>query len=232
LLTFLDMQGPIRCVLVAGLLCGCPGSDFDTPVDANPDAIGSGGLVVAWSSQPDSWPGSLGDGVTLERAEFAFDNLRVIGDAGPGDPRTTASAFNLRWDSGTKPDTIQFSDAPAGLYSQVSMSIDGHVTNDTFELRGHVLLGSTDWEYRIEDTAPLELTVAIDKTLTPPGVATVLLRINFQHALDVVDFATLDVDDGKLELENGDSQMAAFRAALVESFEIVSGGGGAGTPLR
>lgn len=220
------MQGPSRCVVVAGLLIGCSGHDTDLP----PDSVGgSGGLVVVWSSQPETWPGSLGDGVTIERATFAFDSLRVVGDAGPGDPRTTATGFEVRWDDSTSPDTIMFGDAPTGLYSQVSVLIDGHLANDSFELRGHVQLGETNWEYRIEDISPLAITVPIEKTLTPPATATVLLRINFQHALDSVDFSMLGVDEGRLELENGDAQMAVFRAKLVESFEIASGDSGGGT---
>jgi hypothetical protein len=222
------MQGPIRCVVIAGILIGCSGDDTTVPP---PDATegGTGGLVVQWSSAPETWPGDLGNGATLERAEFAFDNLRVVGDGGPGDPRTTATAFKVRWDENTTPVALMFVDAPAGLYSQVSMAIDGHLTTDTFDIRGHVNLSGTDYEYRIDGDNPLAVTVGIDKTLTPPDTATVKLRINFTHALDSVDFATLDIDSGKIELSDGDSQMDAFRAALVESFEITdAGSSGAG----
>jgi hypothetical protein len=203
------------------MLIGCSGDDTNVPA---PDAAeGIGGLVVQWSSTPESWPGDVGGGVTIERASFAFDNLRVVGDGGPGDPRTTASAFSVRWDDNTKPAAITFSDAPTGLYSQVSMSIDGHLTTETFEIRGHVNLSGTDYEYRIDGNNPLAITVAIDKTLTPPATATVKLRLDFDHALDALDFATLDIESGKIVLSDGDAQMATFRQKLAESFEITDG---------
>jgi hypothetical protein len=208
------------------MLIGCSGDDTHVP---DPDAGngGTGGLVVQWSSTPESWPGDVGNGATIERATFAFDSLRVVGDAGPGDPRTTASGFMVRWDDNTKPSDIMFSDAPTGLYSQVSMAIDGHLTTETFELRGHVNVGGTDYEYRIDSDNPLAVTVGIDKTLMPPEAATVELRLNFAHALDSLDFSALDIDGGRIELGDGDAQMPTFRTKLVESFEISDDGGGA-----
>lgn len=204
------------------MLIGCSGDDTHVP---DPDAAGSGtgGLVVQWASTPESWPGDLGDGVTIERATFAFDNLRVVGDAGPGDPRTTASGFMVRWDDNTTPSELMFSDAPTGLYSQVSMAIDGHLATETFEIRGHVNVNGTDYEYRIDGDNAIAVTVAIDKTLMPPETATVTLRINFQHALDALDFSTLEVESGRIELSDDDAQMPVFRQKLVESFEISDG---------
>jgi hypothetical protein len=212
------------------MLIGCSGDDTTAPP---PDASegGTGGLVVQWSSVPETWPGDLGNGVTIERADFAFDNLRVVGDGGPGDPRTTATAFTVRWDDNTKPAAITFNDAPTGLYSQVSMSIDGHLTTDTFDIRGHVNLSGTDYEYRIDGDNPLAVTVEINKTLTPPATATVKLRIDFVHALESIDFSTLPIDSGKIELSDGDTQMAAFRQKLVESF-VMSDDGSSGAGVR
>jgi hypothetical protein len=209
------------------MLTGCPGDVAEVPDSSVDAAGGTGGLVVKWSSTPETWPGDLGGGATIERATFAFDSLRVVGDAGPGDPRTTASGFMVRWDDNTKPSDIMFSEAPTGLYSQVSMAIDGHLTTETFELRGHVNVSGTDYEYRIDGDNPLAVTVAIDKTLMPPEAATVALRINFQQALDSLDFSTLDIDSGRIELDDGDAQMPAFRTSLVQSF-VITGDAGAG----
>jgi hypothetical protein len=209
------------------MLIGCSGDDTNVPL---PDATegGNGGLVVQWSSTPETWPGTIDGGVTVERATFAFDNLRVVGDGGPGDPRTTASGFIVRWDENTTPAEIMFTDAPTGLYSQVSMAIDGHLTTDTFEIRGHVNLSGTDYEYRIDGDNPLAVTVAIDKTLTPPATATVKLRVDLAAALGALDFSALDIDSGKIELDDSDSEMTAFRQALVGSFEIADAGSGGG----
>ena len=212
------MQGTIRWVVIAGLLSACHTDDTNPP-DVPP---GSSGLVVRWSSAPTTWPGDLGNGVTIDSARFKMDSLRVIGDAGPGDPRTSATAYEARWDEGTKPADNVFADAPPGLYSQISISIDGHLTEASYELRGHVFVSSQQYEYRIEDQNALTFTVQTDKMLAPGGEATIGLRVNFIHAIDVVNFAALPVEEGRLELESGNAQMPTFRANLVESFEIVN----------
>jgi hypothetical protein len=211
------MQGSIRCAVIAGVLSACSGDDTALPVDAS--VTTGSGLVLEWGSEPRTWPADLGDGVVLERATFAFDSLRVVGDAGPGDPRTTKSGFTVRWDQVTQPAAITFAEAPTGLYSQISLVIDGQLSGESFDLRGRVFLDDTDWEFRIEDDSPLPVTLAIDQTLTPPQVATVKLRVNFKHALDAIDFSGLGRDGGRLVLDRDDPQMVAFRAKLMASFE-------------
>ena len=57
------------------------------------------------------------------------------------------------------------------------------------------------------------------------------LRVEHGANLTHVTVATLDdgytmLSDGRLELDNGDSQLPMFREKLIESFEIVSGGSG------
>jgi hypothetical protein len=232
------MQGPIRCVLFAGMLLGCDPGDTNTPEDDG-GIVGPSGLVIEWSSAPASWPADVGDGVTLKCARFAMNNLRVVGDAGPGDPRTTASAMEMRfaWDNDCskadqRPTNITFDDAPTGLYSQVAIVLDrdssGTGSDDSYEIEGTVMLGSQLWEWKIQDTNAVNFNVGIDEMVSPGEIATIPLRINFTHALDSVDWATLDLSDGRLELEQGDTQMPTFRAKLIESFEIVSGGGSGG----
>jgi len=211
------MEGTIRCVVLAGVLVGCHSDDTAVP----DGEVVENGLFVDWSSQPSTWPSDLGDAVTLERARFAVDSLRVIGDAGPGDPRTTKVTFEVRWDDSSQPSDVVFSEAPPGLYSQVSIVFDGHLADDSFEIRGHVFVNGNDWEYRIEDQNPLGFTIPIDMMLSPGGSATVRVRVDFIHALDAIDFSTLRIDDGHLELEAIDTQMPSFRQKLVESFVLV-----------
>ncbi len=211
------MQGTIRCVVVAGMLVGCHADDT-TGADA---AVGPSGMIVQWSTAP-GLPSSIDNGISIERARFALGSLRVVGDAGPGDPRTTASAVEMcfAWSAlCANPEDIAFDDAPTGLYSQVALEFDGD-SNDAYEIRGHVVVGSDELEYRIEDSSPLAFNVDIDEMVSPGETATVKLRINFAHALEAVAWDTIDVNDGRLELASGDAQMSSFRAKLAESFEI------------
>lgn len=221
------MQGTIRCVLIAGLLLACHSGDIDSP-----DSMGSGGqsgLLLTWSSAPADLPANLDNSVTLERARFALDSLRVVGDAGPGDPRTTENGLTLCFNYGEgnclEPAEVMFEEAPPGLYSQVALDFDGHLITNSFRVEGKVTVNSQVWDYRIEDDAPLAFNVGISTMANPGKTATVELRINFIHALDAVDWANMPVNEGRLELEGASSAMTQFRAKLVESFEVVNATG-------
>jgi hypothetical protein len=225
------MQGSIRCVFVAGLLLGCDPGDTSTPDDGN---AGASGLVVEWSSAPSDWPSSVDASVTIKCARFALKSLRVIGDAGPGDPRTTASAMEMRfaWDNNCakleqRPTNIVFEDAPTGLYSQVAILFDRDSSSTdnegTYEIEGTVKLDGTVWDWKIEDTNALAFNIAIDEMVSPGETATVPLRINFTVALAGLNWSTIDRSDGRIELDEGGAQMPAFRAKLIESFEVLSG---------
>lgn len=214
------MTRPIRCAVFTGLqlvaVAAC-GDDATTP---DGDAAVGGGLVVSWSARPDTWPGDFGDGLTLERATFVFDNLRVVGDAAPGDPRTVKSSFELQWDDAAQPGDIGFPDAPGGVYSQLSLLIDGHVAGPSIELRGRARVGGTDYEYRLVDNSPFALTLPIDTTLEPPAVARIGLRVDFEAVLDAIDFAALDIEGGRLDLDNSDPQIGVFRATMMAGFVV------------
>ena len=178
--------------------------------------------MIEWSSSPADWPSASVDGISLERARFALESLRVVGDAGPGDPRTTASAVAVDWDAQQQPASIAFDSAPPGLYSQVALAFEGQGDGDSYQIDGTIEVGGEEYDFRIEDTEPLTFNVAIDEMLAPGEQAVIGLRINFIHAIESVDWQNVNISDGRKELEDGDPEMALFRTKLVESFEIVN----------
>ncbi|HSD89896.1 MAG TPA: hypothetical protein VLB44_20335 [Kofleriaceae bacterium] len=209
------MQGMIRCALVAGFLFGCH-TDDTAPPDG--PVSGNAGITVDWATTPPTWPGTIKDGVTLERARFALDSLRVIGDAGPGDPRTTARTLDVRWESGTSPDQIAFADAPTGLYSQLAIQLDGHLITNSYRFEGVAHVNGVDYEFRVEDSNALPVTLSISETVSPSQNTAIRINVDFVHALESVDFASLPIDDGRLELETTSPGITEFRQKLVESF--------------
>lgn len=214
LLPLIVMQGLIRCVVVAGLVSACHADDTTTP-DAE---TGDAGLTVKWSSRPETWPAQLDTGVTLTSARFACDSLRVIGDAEPGDMRTTAQSFEVRWEGSDAPDSIKFADAPPGLYSQLALLFDGHVTAPSYKLEGTVVLNGNTEDFVIEDDNQLAVTVSLEKLVSPGAISTIRIDIDFGHALEAVKWDLLPKNDGKLELETGNPDLADFRKKLIESF--------------
>ncbi len=186
-------------------------------------------MSIQWGARPGAWPGNINNNVTIEQARFSFDNLRVIGDAGPGDPRTTETTFEVRWDVGTAPETIDFEDAPIGLYSQLSLQIAGRdLSKNSYEIRGTAQVDGDPMEFRIEDKLPMPIVLPIDEMLMPGKTATVELEIDFVHALSSVNFDQLDVDDGHLELDETDLAIIGFRKKLAESFKSAKAGPGPG----
>jgi len=208
----------IRCGLLAGLLIACHTSDPGTP-DGPDGSAAASGMHVTFTSKP-TIPGNVEDTLTLDSATFAFDNLQVIGDAGPGDTRTTATGFELRFDSMSMPGPIDFPNAPSGVYSKLSFQIDGHLVNASYHLKGQVNVGGTWTPYDIEDHNALSLSLDINRTLDPGGTDTIGVIVDFHDALNGVDWTMVPYDDGRLELETTSSQMPAFRARLVDKFSI------------
>lgn len=217
----------IRCAVVAGLLYGCHVDDTGTPADAAGSGSGSSAaLSIGWKAAPGSWPGEINSKVTIEDARFAFDNLRVIGDAGPGDPRTTQSAFEIHWNDNTAPSAIDFADAPIGLYSQLSLQMAGlQLLENSYEIRGTVEINGDPTDFRIEDKIPLPLALQIDEMLLPGKSVKIELEIDFVHALSAVDFESLEFNNGHLELHETDLAIIAFRKKLVESFKPTQSSG-------
>jgi hypothetical protein len=211
------MQGLIRCALVAALVCACHSDDTSTP---DGDVGGDAGLTVRWSSRPLAWPADLGSNVTLEDARFQLDSLRVIGDAGPGDPRTTKDAFVVRWQTAEDPpENIKFDNAPTGLYSQIALQIDGNVVEDSYELRGTVIVNNNLEDFVIEDSNPLPINLSIDKSVSAGATATIDIEIDLAHVLSTVDFSMMNKSDGKLQLDEDDNGIVELRKKLVESFK-------------
>lgn len=215
------MQAVVRVALLVAALAACRGTSTATPdggggTDAPP---GAAGLHVSWASSP-AIPGPTGNNVTVETALFRIDSLRVIGDAGPGDPRTSQSTFEVSWAQGEAPQTLDFAEAPTGLYSKVTVQADGHLVDYSYEITGTVRFNDTDHEYVIHDLNSLTANIDISTMLDPGGGATVPILVRLDDALGVIDFTTLDSDDGKLQLDTFDAQMPAFRDKLVTSFVL------------
>ena len=122
---------------------------------------------------------------------------------------------------------MTFDQAPPGLYSQVALKFDGSAFSGSspppsFRIQGEVDIGGTLWDFDLQGDNPLTFNVNVDKMVDAGEQATIQLRINFVHALETIDWANLDTNDGDKELEDGDPQMSMFRTKLQESFEIVN----------
>ncbi|MBV8756237.1 MAG: hypothetical protein JO257_03110 [Deltaproteobacteria bacterium] len=221
------MQGLIRCGLLAGSLVACHTSSPAGPDGATPDGGGSGGgtgLHVAFTSDPTPIPATLDNGFTLDSVLFRFDNLKVIGDAGPGDPRTTATRFTTKWDSQSTPTEIDFGDAPTGVYSKVSFQIDGHLIDDSYELQGHVTVAGTSYPFEVEDRSSLSLSLDCNRMLAAGGMNTIKLKLAFKDALETINWSNARNHDGTLTVDDTDPQILMVHSKLTNAISIDNSG--------
>jgi hypothetical protein len=222
------MQAVIRTALFASVLAACSSSHAVTP-DGNGGSgggdagSGSGGFFVHWWSDP-KLPGGVGNNATVTSADFKMTSLRVIGDADPGDDRTTQDNPDIAWKNGDDPDYIEFKDAPSGVYSEIVLALDGEIIEPSYDIEGTVNVGGSgaSQKFRIHDLVPMNISLDIDETLEPGSSVDVTIHIDFTSAIGVVDFSTLDVDDNALDLDTLDSQMPAFRTQLQNSFMVAN----------
>ncbi len=183
------------------------------------DAATSGGISVGWAATP-TIGATGGDGPTVEAASFHFDDLRVIGDAGPNDPRTHADDFTLDWVS---PQVKTFPNAPPGTYSQLSLSLESDDGASAFTLSGHVTVNSASHAYTITGSSSLEVTLSTFATLEPSGTLDLTVLTAFDQALTAVSFDALCdgcASDTVLTLTQTDPQMPAFRTALSKNITV------------
>ena len=218
------MQAVVRSALLVGLACACHGSAPSTPdaTQGSGDGGPGAGLYVHWWTDP-YIPGSVGNDATVSSATFRLTSLRVIGDADPGDSRTTWSDFTVHWDSDSRPHTISFPDAPTGLYSKVALAIDGQLVEPSYEIFGTANLSGTVKPFRIHDLGALDIALDTSQTISPGTAVDITVHIDFSSALGSVNWSALPTDDGYLDLDTLDPQMPTFRQQLTQSFHIQDG---------
>jgi len=204
---------------------------LDAAGDAAPDGEPpAGGVVVPWSARP-SLPGALSDRIYISGATFQIAHLQVVGDAGPGDERTTRSDYQIAWGGGGPPAPETFPDAPVGVYSQATIqigspgigqwayTIDGTwLDDDDDDVRGSALKEALK-PFRIVDYQRIDVTVACDNILAAGGSAMVPIRLALLDVIAGINFDLLFEDpNGVLLLGPGDPQMPALRTRLAHAF--------------
>ena len=187
------------------------------------------GLSVNWSTEPTTIPGEAGGGITVTSMTYRLANLRVIGDAGPGDTRTSIDSIVLDWATGMKPAPVSFADAPTGLYSRVIILADGNLVNYSYELAGMAKVDGNTMPFQIHDRSPLAIALNADAMLEPNQDVSLDITIRIDQALQSLDFHKLSNNGGTLVLDTFDDAMSDFREKMMNGvFDETDHGGGDG----
>lgn len=208
----------VRCsVLAVIVLAGCPAGGDDVGADGGVDATQ---LIVTWTASP-ALPGPVGARVEVHELRIAYSSLRVLGDAAPGDRRTSRDFTDAEWESDRTPRPIDFPSAPPGLYASVELGVGGGP--EELAIHGTVDLGGgAPIPFEIEDEAsnPVVLDLAVD--LRPGASATVPLVVDLGPVLAAVPFEQLPVVAGHISLHRDDPRMGPVRAAMAAAVTVAA----------
>lgn len=212
----------IVCCLLAVAACGGdsggdpqPSPDAAHSLDAASasDAPAQTGLTVTWMAQP-ALPGPFANNVIVSAVKLELARVEVIGDAG-STTGTTTMDLEAIWASSGPPFPITFFNAPPGLYSKISLRIDGNVVAPSYEILGSVIINGTTEQFKISDTDVLLVDInGYSVGLSAGSSAELPIRVELQNALNQVSFATLPVVMGVRTMNQSTTGIAAVRTAL------------------
>ena len=199
------------------LLAGCPAGDDDADTDGGIDATK---LTITWSVAP-GVPGPVATGLTVQELHIAYSSVRLIGDAAPGDARTSQGDTEIEWDATRGPPPIEFPAAPPGRYQRLELGVGGGA--EAFAIHGTVTLGGTPTRFEVEDEAPNPVTLEPLGVDLPAGASkTIPLVIELTPVLDLVPFADLPLINGELTLRRSDPRMVPVRTAMAAAVHVAT----------
>jgi hypothetical protein len=196
-----------------------PGDDGGGPGEDG--ATGQAGLILEFRSTPPV-PADLGGEWDAELEEVRFDlrNVRAVGDAAPGDERTSREELRLDWRDGedddgrSDPVQVVFNQAPPGLYSYVLAQVDDYRISGTCEVT------DSEYDYDIDDQpSSLDITIELGGLNLEPGTTrTVVIDVSVASAVVDTDWAAVEPEDGELEIDHESDQIEAIRQRVVAGF--------------
>jgi hypothetical protein len=198
------------------LLVGCS-HGRSTGADSNTCTGAAGcGLSVPWLVHPDV-PSNLAPTVTIETATFMINTLDLIGDTGP----VTAQGITVSWAQGTQPTPVPFANAPSGLYSKVTLQVDGQfMSADSYTITGHAVANGTMYPYTIHDRFALSVSLDTTAHLDPGTLQPVPIEVDLTKCVGLVDWNLVHVDNNVLNLDTDDDWIPVFRQLLIASFSV------------
>lgn len=202
-------------LLSVTLLAGCPADDV-----GGPDASTAAGVELRWVTRPEVVPGPIDAKHELTSATLHLRNLRLVGDAGTGDPRTSMAAVDLAWSAQGAPMALEFPDAPPGLYARLLADLDRGAAPFAFELTGTVEIEDAREPFVIRDTEPLAIDADFAIDAAPGRVTAIVVRVELDSVVDGAELESAPVVGGVRTIGPGSPALANVRDKLGDAIGV------------
>jgi len=212
------MRALAGCLLIC-TACGGDGGDtrqVDASSDHDDGPRPASGLTVTWATAP-QLPGQVSDALVVTSAKVRVKRLEVIGDAGPGD--TTRRDVQLVWSESAQPLPITFAFASPGIYSKVTLDIDGDLEGASYEILGLIDDGVGMAPFQIRDRGALAIDIdGYELRLAAGAHAQVPIRIELGEVFADLTVEQFHDEGGVWMLDDADPYINELRDALARAF--------------
>jgi hypothetical protein len=209
--------------IAIGAMHAACSSNSSTPDAHMPDAA-IGGLVVELVAK-NGVPQTTSDGVDINYVQLGAKMIRVIGDAAPGDVRTTRTAIEFEWMDTPAGPTVPiphlFEQAPPGMYSTLDLRVgDSEKSDAALLIRGRVSRGGNVVPFEVQSlAADIPVAVSIAMALPPRALATLSIELDVASLIEDVDWNAIPLTgEGRVFLGDGDPQMSKVISELDGAF--------------
>ena len=196
-----------------------PGEDGGGP---GPDAPpGAAGLVLEFRGIP-PLPAELGGEFNpeLEEVRIDLEDVRAVGDAAPGDSRTSRDELLLEWggdDDDGENDVVRvtFDQAPPGLYSNVFAEVKHYWLEGVVET-------DVEHDFRVDDEPESALAISIPLggvTLEAGETRVITIDVSCGPAIETMPWDEVTPDgEGDLNLNKDSVEIGQIRVGMQAAF--------------
>ncbi len=159
--------------------------------------------------------------VEVTKVVLGAATIRAIGDAAPGDLRTTRTDYQFEWRDNLMPIPVLLPQAPPGVYSEVELRIAPSAASaDAVNIIGRANRGGTLVPFEIDNnTSTIPISVTVHTELAPRQIAVTSIEVDVAALVDSIDWSAVPLTtDGRLYITDGDPAMASVVASLGTAF--------------
>jgi hypothetical protein len=194
-------------------------SDSTMPDAATADAS-TGGLTIELVAKG-GVPQMPQATVEITRLVIGMKTIRAIGDAAPGDMRTTRTDLELEWRDNLMPVPHLFPMAPPGVYSTVELRVgDSTKSAAAIDIVGRATRGGNLVPFEIESqTSEVPISIAVSTVLTPRTIATTTIEVDVAALVEDIVWDSVPLTtEGRLYIGDGDPGMASVVSEIATAF--------------